>query len=132
MFRFKLREIELKVQREINEKRQELLAKEESLRWVAVAMGTLILADDVMVVTGISRAASPRRARGTPIERLDERSEPDAVGVYPFLDNGQLGVLVSLPFVCYRMGNRIRALYNRTPTFSLSPVCVRALVGLEA
>jgi cell division control protein 11 len=27
-----LREIELKVQREINEKRQELLAKEESLR----------------------------------------------------------------------------------------------------
>ena len=28
----KLREIELKVQREINEKRQELLAKEESLR----------------------------------------------------------------------------------------------------
>lgn len=29
-----LREIELKVQREINEKRQELLAKEESLRWV--------------------------------------------------------------------------------------------------
>jgi cell division control protein 11 len=29
---FQLREIELKVQREINEKRQELLAKEESLR----------------------------------------------------------------------------------------------------
>lgn len=29
---YKLREIELKVQREINEKRQELLAKEESLR----------------------------------------------------------------------------------------------------
>jgi hypothetical protein len=29
-----LREIELKVQREINEKRQELLAKEESLRFV--------------------------------------------------------------------------------------------------
>lgn len=29
-----LREIELKVQREINEKRQELLAKEESLRLV--------------------------------------------------------------------------------------------------
>lgn len=30
----KLREIELKVQREINEKRQELLAKEESLRYL--------------------------------------------------------------------------------------------------
>jgi len=30
----KLREIELKVQREINEKRQELLAEEESLRSV--------------------------------------------------------------------------------------------------
>jgi cell division control protein 11 len=29
-----LREIELKVQREINEKRQELLAKEESLRYI--------------------------------------------------------------------------------------------------
>ena len=28
-----LREIELKVQREINEKRQELLAKEEALRY---------------------------------------------------------------------------------------------------
>lgn len=28
-----LREIELRVQREINEKRQELMAKEESLRW---------------------------------------------------------------------------------------------------
>ena len=33
--RDQLREIELKVQREINEKRQELLAKEESLRSVA-------------------------------------------------------------------------------------------------
>lgn len=32
----KLREIELKVQREINEKRQELLAKEESLRFVQI------------------------------------------------------------------------------------------------
>lgn len=31
-----LREIELKVQREINEKRQELLAKEESLRYVVL------------------------------------------------------------------------------------------------
>ena len=31
---FQLREIELRVQREINEKRQELLAKEESLRLV--------------------------------------------------------------------------------------------------
>jgi hypothetical protein len=30
---FQLREIELRVQREINEKRQELLAKEESLRF---------------------------------------------------------------------------------------------------
>ena len=29
-----LREIEMKVQREINEKRQELLAKEESLRYL--------------------------------------------------------------------------------------------------
>lgn len=34
-FRRQLREIELRVQREINEKRQELLAKEESLRWVS-------------------------------------------------------------------------------------------------
>ena len=33
-FVIQLREIELKVQREINEKRQELLAKEESLRFV--------------------------------------------------------------------------------------------------
>lgn len=33
-----LREIELRVQREINEKRQELLAKEESLRYVHVAI----------------------------------------------------------------------------------------------
>lgn len=32
MVQYQLREIELKVQREINEKRQELLAKEESLR----------------------------------------------------------------------------------------------------
>lgn len=32
-----LREVELKVQREINEKRQELLAKEESLRHVQKA-----------------------------------------------------------------------------------------------
>ena len=32
MYFVQLREIELKVQREINEKRQELLAKEESLR----------------------------------------------------------------------------------------------------
>lgn len=34
----KLREIELKVQREINEKRQELLAKEESLRYLNASM----------------------------------------------------------------------------------------------
>ena len=33
---FQLREIELRVQREINEKRQELLAKEESLRHVVI------------------------------------------------------------------------------------------------
>ena len=31
-----LREIEMKVQREINEKRQELLAKEESLRLATI------------------------------------------------------------------------------------------------
>lgn len=36
---FQLREIELRVQREINEKRQELLAKEESLRCVGVTQG---------------------------------------------------------------------------------------------
>ena len=36
VFVCQLREIELKVQREINEKRQELLAKEESLRLVLV------------------------------------------------------------------------------------------------
>lgn len=35
-----LREIELRVQREINEKRQELLAKEESLRLVFTFLGT--------------------------------------------------------------------------------------------
>lgn len=35
--RLQLREIELKVQREISEKRQELLAKEQSLRCVSVA-----------------------------------------------------------------------------------------------
>ena len=35
----KLREIELRVQREIHEKRQELLAKEESLRYGIVLFG---------------------------------------------------------------------------------------------
>ena len=35
VMRHQLREIELRVQREINEKRQELLAKEESLRLVS-------------------------------------------------------------------------------------------------
>jgi hypothetical protein len=38
-----LREIELKVQREINEKRQELLAKEESLRFVFKRDGTRVV-----------------------------------------------------------------------------------------
>jgi hypothetical protein len=38
--RLQLREIELKVQREISEKRQELLAKEQSLRYVSV--GTVL------------------------------------------------------------------------------------------
>lgn len=38
-----LREIELKVQREINEKRQELLAKEESLRSVIKRGGTRMM-----------------------------------------------------------------------------------------
>lgn len=38
LFSHQLREIELRVQREINEKRQELLAKEESLRYVHVVI----------------------------------------------------------------------------------------------
>ena len=37
-----MREIELKVQREINEKRQELLAKEESLRFVFVIITEIL------------------------------------------------------------------------------------------
>ena len=38
----KLREIELRVQREIHEKRQELLAKEESLRYDCTAFQWVI------------------------------------------------------------------------------------------
>lgn len=53
-----LREIELKVQREISEKRQELLAKEQTLRYVS-AVTLPDTASDVS--TEISRAASPLR-----------------------------------------------------------------------
>lgn len=66
-----LREIELRVQREINEKRQELLAKEESLRWVVVTLpcpvvmavgrptrSCLLMSS---CVTGISRVDWPRK-----------------------------------------------------------------------
>ena len=41
----KLREIELRVQREIHEKRQELLAKEESLRYGIVSFGQFVTSD---------------------------------------------------------------------------------------
>jgi hypothetical protein len=58
-----LREIELKVQREINEKRQELLAKEESLRSVSTLLpcARCIMRSHA----GIWRADSLRRGRKT-------------------------------------------------------------------
>lgn len=56
----KLREIELKVQREISEKRQELLAKEESLRYAyAAAMSPLF---SLMRFSGTSRAVLRHKA----------------------------------------------------------------------
>ena len=60
----KLREIELKVQREINEKRQELLAKEESLRSVYLVhmIGSPVCAKHTGVL-GIWRAALPLKVR---------------------------------------------------------------------
>ena len=51
----KLREIEIKVQREINEKRQELLAKEESLRWVV----TVRSADDGGLMSCLQESREP-------------------------------------------------------------------------
>jgi hypothetical protein len=60
-----LREIELKVQREINEKRQELLAKEESLRYVAEWAVRWIGMWMLMGLIGTWRAAWLHRARRT-------------------------------------------------------------------
>jgi hypothetical protein len=69
----KLREIELKVQREINEKRQELLAKEESLRCVPVDAPRL-RSFSPRSSAGTSRAGWPRRATGrTKCRRLLRR-----------------------------------------------------------
>jgi len=59
----KLREIELKVQREINEKRQELLAKEESLRYVETSNALLNVLLIYFTILGISRVDWPLKAR---------------------------------------------------------------------
>lgn len=63
-----LREIELKVQREISEKRQELLAKEQTLRYVSA----VTLPDTALMYRQKSR--EPPRRSGTPSGAVKWRS----------------------------------------------------------